>query len=213
MEYAFIHEKKNEKVPEGMSSGRKNSFGISGEDGASCAGHEAKKDILMFGVISRFMAEDHARLESLLQQAIVPPGQVEPAAYAEFRAGLLRHIAMEEKILLPAAQRLQDGRPLPFASRLRLDHGALAALLVPSLTPAIATAIRSILSAHNALEEGPGGLYQACDELAGSEAPEILRRLQFAPEVRVAPHVDGEKIIEATRRALARAGYDFPLSD
>lgn len=49
------------------------------------------------------------------------------------------------------------------------------------------------------------------EELAGAEAEQILRQLQNYPEVKVVPHVDGPVIIEATRRALARAGYDLEL--
>jgi hypothetical protein len=63
---------------------------------------------------------------------------------------------MEEKILLPAAQRARGGEPLPAAARLRLDHGAPAALLVPTPTPAILATMRGILARHNALEEEPG---------------------------------------------------------
>jgi hypothetical protein len=37
---------------------------------------------------------------------------------------------MEEKVLLPFAQKKRGGEPLPIAAKLRLDHGALAALLV-----------------------------------------------------------------------------------
>ena len=90
----------------------------------------------MPGRLCRFLADDHARLDALLQRAIASPGEIDRAAYAEFRAGLLKHISMEEKILLPAAQRTRGGEPLPFAAKLRLDHGALATLLVPTPTPA-----------------------------------------------------------------------------
>jgi hypothetical protein len=68
--------------------------------------------------------------------------------------------------------------PLPIAAQRRLDHGALAALLVPTLTPAIIAATRTILTAHNALEEGPGGLYEMCEPLAGTEAEGLLAQLQ-----------------------------------
>jgi hypothetical protein len=79
----------------------------------------------MMGPIARYLADDHARLEALLTR-----GATDPAAYADFRRGLLRHIGMEEEeILLPAAQRTRGGEPLPAAARLRLDHGALAALV------------------------------------------------------------------------------------
>ncbi len=82
------------------------------------------------------LAGDHARLDRLLDEAAArDPAKVEPAPYDAFRRGLLKHIGMEEKILLPAAQQLNGGEPMPLAARLRLDHGAIAALLVPSPTP------------------------------------------------------------------------------
>jgi hypothetical protein len=83
----------------------------------------------VLGAVARFLADDHERLDALLRSAVAQPGTIGQAAYAEFRAGLLKHIGMEEKILLPAAQRARGGEPLPIAAKLRLDHGALAALL------------------------------------------------------------------------------------
>ena len=62
------------------------------------------------------------------------------------------------------------------AAKVRLDHGALAALLVPTPTPVIITALRTILRAHNPLEEGPGGLYECCEQLAGAQAEALLAR-------------------------------------
>jgi hypothetical protein len=134
-------------------------------------------------------------------------GAVDRAASAEFRAGLLRHISLEEKILLPAAQRWQGGAPLPMAATLRLDHGALAALLVPTPTPAIIAAIRTVLAAHNTLEAGHGGVSERCKQLVGAEADALLARLQAAPEVPMAPHSDGPQVMSVVRQALARAGY------
>jgi hypothetical protein len=165
----------------------------------------------MQGKIYRYLADDHARLDGVLQRATDYADRIEPSAFAEFRAGLLKHIAMEEKILLPAAQRLRRGEPLPIASKLRLDHGALAALLVPTPTPAIVAAIRTILKSHNPIEEGPGGLYEECETLAGAQAEQILAQLRSAPEVRVAPHMDTAKVLESTRRALTKAGYDVDV--
>lgn len=161
----------------------------------------------MAGPIYRFLADDHLRLAGLLRQTVARPGEIDRDAYAGFRAGLLKHIAMEEKILLPAAQRARRGEPLPVAARLRLDHGALAALLVPTPTPEIIATIRRILGAHNAIEEGPGGLYESCERLLGAEIDEVLAQLRAAREVAMAPHVDGPNVVEAVRRALARAGY------
>jgi hypothetical protein len=86
----------------------------------------------MAETIYSYLANDHRRLEEALQRATAGR-EIELQAYSEFRGGLLRHIGMEEKILLPAAQSARGGKALPLAAKLRLDHGALAALLV--LTP------------------------------------------------------------------------------
>ena len=165
----------------------------------------------MAGIIHRYLADDHRRLDGLLERAISDPENIDMSAYAQFRAGLLKHIGMEEKILLPAAQRLRGGDPLPVAAKLRLDHGGLVALLVPSPTPRVVAAIRAILTAHNPVEEDPGGIYEQCEELAGAGADEILRQLKAAPEVRALPHVDSAFVLDAARRALARAGYELDL--
>jgi len=152
--------------------------------------------------ISRLLQDDHVRLDALLARAAD-----DGAAYAEFRKGLLRHIGMEEKVLLPAAQRARGGDPLPPAARLRLDHGALAALLVPTPTPAILRAIHGILVLHNPIEEGADGVYAECDRLLAGESATILARLEAAPAVPVHAHVDSDLVMDALGRALARAGY------
>ena len=165
----------------------------------------------MPGKIHRYLAGDHERLDALLESAMSDPENIDASAYARFRAGLLKHIGMEEKVLLPAAQKLRGGEPLPIGPRLRLDHGALAALLVPSPNAAVVAAIRAILEAHNPIEEDTGGMYDQCEELAGGEADRILHELQNYPEVKVLPHVDNAFVMEATRRSIARAGYDLEV--
>jgi hypothetical protein len=119
----------------------------------------------MIRPIYRFLADDHVRLDGLLRRAATDAAHIDRAAYAESRAGLLKHIGMEEKILLPAAQRAR----------------------------------------------GPGGLYETCDEVLNAEADDIIARLRAAPEVPVNPHVDSPLVFNATRRAVARAGYDLEL--
>jgi hypothetical protein len=57
----------------------------------------------MSGPLTNFLAGDHARLDRVLRWAITAGGAVDRVGSAEFRAGLLRHISLEEKILLPAA--------------------------------------------------------------------------------------------------------------
>jgi hypothetical protein len=158
--------------------------------------------------ITDFLLEDHRRLEGLLQSAVAHADHVDQGLYDQFRAGLLRHIGMEEKILLPAAQRIRGGEPLSIVAKLRLDHGAIASLLMPPPSAEIIATIRAVLKVHNLIEEGPGGLYETCDELSGSESAQLLAKLQVAPELAVLSCSDSPAVMPAVHRALERAGYD-----
>jgi hypothetical protein len=137
--------------------------------------------------IEELMTADHERLDALLRDA-----DHDPEAYHAFRAGLLRHISMEEKILMPA-MRTRVPR------RLHQDHGAIASLLVPTPNPEILKAIRTILERHNPLEEGEAGLYRLCDEALGAD---VLARLQSAPEVPLMPNSDGPLVRQHVARLL-----------
>lgn len=64
----------------------------------------------MPGLIHSFLSQDHARLDALLIRATSHPEVVDAASYADFRAGLLRHIAIEEKVLFPAVPSLARAR-------------------------------------------------------------------------------------------------------
>lgn len=161
--------------------------------------------------IYRYFTNDHRRLEALLDRATAVPGTFDMEAYGKFRAGLLKHIKMEETILLPFAQKARGDEPLPIAARIRLDHGAITALMVPPPSPAIVAALCDILAKHDTLEEGPGGMYEALDMLASSDVEELMKKVHATSDVPLHPHKTGQFIMDATRRALERAGYT--LSD
>ena len=154
-----------------------------------------------------FLSNDHERLDAFLERAFSNPEAIDPESYAEFRQGLLKHIGIEEKIILPAIARFQNGKQAEVAARLRLDHGALVALLVPSPNQQIVETIRSILKVHNALEEKEDGLYHLIDNLAGDDTMSLLEKVKATPEVPALPHNDRPGILDATRRAVERAGY------
>lgn len=161
-------------------------------------------------MIGEFLTDDHRRLEGLLDAALARPAAADLATYGEFRAGLLRHIGIEEKVLLPAAQAAGGGEPLAMAARLRLDHGAIAALFVPTPTPTIVATLRHILARHNVIEEGPDGMYAACDALLAERSAAVVAEMVAYPEVRVSEHNDAPGVMPAVARALERAGYCLP---
>jgi hypothetical protein len=161
---------------------------------------------VMRGPLHRFFSADHRRLDALLKHSIAEPGRVDLAPFGEFRAGLLRHIGMEEKVLFVAARRARGGEPLGLAARLRVDHGAIAALLVPTPTPALVGQILSVLVPHNRREEEPGGVYDACDEALGPvEGERLAGELRAFPEPPLKPYNDGPEIQRHIEENLALA--------
>ncbi|MBX5481037.1 MAG: hemerythrin domain-containing protein [Myxococcaceae bacterium] len=153
------------------------------------------------GPIFELLEADHQRLDGLLARAVADPSRIDREACDAFRHGLLRHIAMEEKVLLPEAMR-RSGKSLPVARILRLDHAALAALLVPTPTPEGISTIGRILSEHNPLEEGPEGLYATCERLVGAQADALVERMRALPPVKVAAHFDGPRIHQHIEQLL-----------
>ena len=157
------------------------------------------------GPLSKYLGGDHERLGRLLQQCSERPATAGGAAYNAFRAGLLRHIGIEEKLLFPVVRRLGDASTVVNVVRLHKDHAALAALLVPTPTPQIMRTIKSVLAEHNGLEEADGGLYEICDGPAADELRALVERVRNTPEARVAPHYDSAKVHENIRILLSAA--------
>ena len=132
------------------------------------------------GCIHDLLAQDHRHLDRLLARA----GDSR-AAYDRFRASKLRHIAMEERILLPAARRANGGEPIAEAEQLRVDHGRIASLLTVVPTARTVAGIAAILATHERLEEP---VYAACELLLGAAGcADVLRALRDHPSIRVTP--------------------------
>ena len=162
----------------------------------------------MSGPLHSFLAAEHRDLEQAFREATADPGRIDREKYARFRSGLLKHIAAEEKILIPAAKAV-SAAILPLARKIRTQHGAITALLAPPPAPTIVRALRAILESHDALEEMGSGLYELCESLVAGRSTEILERLRAAPEVPVSRHAAEPQVIDSVRRILARAGYDL----
>jgi hypothetical protein len=158
----------------------------------------------MTSALAQYLADDHARLDSLLRASIADEQRFDAEAFEQFRAGLLRHIGIEEKLLLPEARR-RRGEPLALARALRIEHAALASLMVPTPDRGLAREIAGLLEGHNAREERDGGVYEECVELLGDEAAELLGRIRATPAPPLAKHFDGRGTCRTAADALSAA--------
>jgi hypothetical protein len=148
-----------------------------------------------------FLTRDHERLDALLSACVRADGSIDYEPYAQFRAGLLRHIAIEERILFP----LFRVRRAALEEQLHRDHAALSALLVPPPTADEIERIRQILVLHNPLEEDEGGLYELIEGLAGDELNALMERVHAIPEVRLAPHADSPIVRSSIEQLVKQA--------
>jgi hypothetical protein len=162
--------------------------------------------------ITEYLAIDHARLRALLAKA-ASAADVDQEAYAALRRGLLRHIAIEEKLLLPAARDARGGAPLERAHDMRVEHAALTSLLVPTPDRALVREIAALLAAHEQTEDGPDGVFAECERLISEgRSTHLALRARELPPVRLAPHYDGPGTHRTADDAVAGARRIKPPS-
>lgn len=159
--------------------------------------------------IFEYHTRDHERLADLLARATASR-PFDLALYRQFRGGLLRHIGIEEKLLMPELKRLRGGEAHPLAKKLRRDHGAIASLLVPTPTPEIVALLHRILEPHNRIEDEAGGLYESADQLVGAAAAELLARIEAVHEPPQAAFNDTPPAFRQIADNLRAAGIDLP---
>ncbi len=152
------------------------------------------------GELHAFLSADHERLDALLATCLRTG---DSDAYDAFRRGLLRHIAIEERVLFPRL-RTQSGLT-PLEEQLHRDHAALAALLVPPPTGDELGRIASILAAHNPLEEEDGGLYEIVETVAGDELAQLMSSVNAIPAVRVMPNADSAVVRSSIEQLVRQA--------
>lgn len=154
--------------------------------------------------ITQYLTADHARLGQLLSDADRTP--FDRAAFEEFRSGLLRHIAIEEKILFREVRRLRGGVPLEAAHRLRIEHAAITSLLVPTPDAALVRELRSVLDLHDEREEG--SVYAECEAILGQQSAALAEEARSYRTIPMMPHFDGtatRAVFRTAREALASA--------
>lgn len=162
----------------------------------------------MNGELYAYFFDDHRELEEDLKKS-AEGSSIDMVPFTRFREGLLRHIGMEERILLPTLEKHGPESLRPTLKQIHLDHGAIAALLVPLPTHAIVRMIEHILEKHNVFEEAEGGMYDACENLTKDVVDQMLKQARETPPVKVNKHNPSPFALEAMKRAVERAGYDW----
>jgi hypothetical protein len=120
---------------------------------------------------------------------------------------------MEERNVLPAIVEAKGGKPLLTARRVRLEHAALESLLIPPPSAGILSTLRTVLFQHHLLEDGPGGIYESCEQLLGSMSDEVLLECREIPETPPPPNNVDPAAIDMACRALERAGFEVREED
>jgi uncharacterized protein (DUF2249 family) len=140
--------------------------------------------------VSRFLGQDHDRLDALLEsaRASVADGEIDAAraSFGEFAAGLIHHIQMEENVLFPAFEEVTGFLGGPTVV-MRSEHREIGRLL-QAAKDALAASDRagfeaegaelvSVLGRHNQKEEAI--LYPMTDRrLSDAEREDLVRALE-----------------------------------
>jgi hypothetical protein len=153
-----------------------------------------------------WLVRDHDEIDALLRKARAPEG-FDLEAFGRFRERLLRHIFVEEKLLLSAIQRTNEGQLPPIVGELQIDHAALASLLVPTPDYVLAEEIAGLLERHTNLEEQhPGGVYDQCLAMLDDEtADDVFCDACASRPVPTAKYFDGPGTVRTADAALEKA--------
>ena len=159
-----------------------------------------------------FLAHQHARIDTLLEESL-RNGVVNPTAYDESRRLLLRHIAIEEKVLFREV-RQRVGTLNALEGQLRKDHAALGGLMVLPPSATVIIRVRALLDEHNPLEESDGGFYASVESLVGADADALLADAQAIPPAKVADYFESPRVhqwIDTLVREASEQRHRIPL--
>jgi hypothetical protein len=154
--------------------------------------------------LTHFLERDHAALSSALRKSRAPGGGVDLRAFDGFRHQLLRHIAIEERVLMPALVAAL-GQPPLFRNGLRKDHAGIAALCIPTPCLEWLQDLGELLEYHHHVEEGAGGFYDLLDAHLTDEAT-VRAAIAALPPLRLPPFESGRRVRVLLRQVLAQTG-------
>lgn len=154
-------------------------------------------------LIPQTLLADHQRLHQLLSQA-QGKDTVITETYNEFRQGLMRHIAIEEKIFFPEMKKIIGTADI--WRTIRIEHAALTSLLVPTPDLTLLNEIHLLLLDHDSKEEGSSGIYAEGERILTPELRQQLSsRAEALPPIPMCAHIDSPNVHRTRASALASA--------
>jgi hypothetical protein len=152
----------------------------------------------MSEAFATYLRDEHRALLAALDEALAGPSGFDPARYASFRAQLLRHMAVEERLVVSPLRARQV--VVPDGYEVRVEHAALAALLAAAPDAALAVELRALLTAHCAREEAPGGLFEVlAGHVIGDDAVQMAKTF---PDVKAATYSSATWLPRTVKDAL-----------
>jgi hypothetical protein len=164
---------------------------------------------------SRFLAlmcDQHQQLLSLFAAATGGGAVVDAARYEQFRRQLVQHIAIEEKVLMPALAGLLGQAFETVRNKLQQDHAAILALLVPTPNEVWLEDLREILVHHFAVEASPGQLHALAELYLRDDDQRLGESAAALPAIVLEPCEDGRGAPEVLARMMAAVGLNRPRS-
>jgi hypothetical protein len=152
--------------------------------------------VRLMGVFSEYCEAEHRVLDRLLHST-------DAEGLDAFRRRLLRRVAIEEQIFLPALV-AKLGHPPLYRGALTHDHAGLVALCAP--TPQQGEWVEALweqIQLHHSIEMADEGFCAQCDALLTADAATLLARADAMPEIELPP--DGE-VRARIQELLARVG-------
>ncbi len=114
------------------------------------------------------LLREHRELLAMIAACTPRDGEVDLQAFDRYRLRQLRHVAIEEKVLLPVLAGRASLSPA-FQNGLRKDHEAIVVLCVTAPDPDFVHDLQEFISWHQRVEEQPGGLFDLYDQQVGDD--------------------------------------------
>jgi len=150
------------------------------------------------------LQHEHGELLAQLDRCLSPTGELNLRAYEEFRRRQLRHVAIEEKVLLPALARRKK-LSAAFQNALHKDHEAIVVLCVTAPNPDFVRDLKELIAWHQKVEEEPNGFYDLFDRHVGDD-PQVSEALAHLPPISPPPFASGEEVAQVLRQVLRELG-------